>query len=272
VTDWKKILSVAASEAQRACEVAIEGGDRARHVGIGAAGDRTLVADREAERAIVDILLQQDDTRVLSEEAGERGPKQAGRLAIVDPLDGSSNFSRGIPFYCTSICIVEGANIRNAYAAIVRNLVTGDVYYAERGKGASKNGAKMRPSATSELTDCVAAIDLSKASIQVIERMGKLSSKVGRQVHFGANALEMCMAADGQVDTFVDLRGKMRITDAAGSYLIGKEAGITITSEAGGEIDPPLDLSARMNVVATSNRVLHSKVLAELSSFTERRL
>lgn len=270
MTDWRKLLSSAALGAQAACESVGQGAERGRHVGVGAAGDETLVADREAEHAILDVLLSQGDVRVLSEEAGERGPRGSKFLAIVDPLDGSSNFSRGIPFYCASICLIEGGRLRNAMCALVRNLVNGDVYYAERGGGAFKNGTKLSPSTKKELSDSVAAVDLSKAKPEVIEALGPLSSKVGRQVHFGANALEMCMVADGELDCFVDLRNRMRITDVAGAYLIGKEAGIAITSETGEELDPRLELTERLKVVASANSSLHQRVLAELSPFRGR--
>jgi myo-inositol-1(or 4)-monophosphatase len=271
MTDWEKLLTTATSGVQEVCESVLSGGERDKRIGVGAAGDETLVADREAERVIMNSLLSLDDVRMLSEEVGEKGPKSSRFLAVVDPLDGSSNFSRGIPFYCTSVCIVEGRRLREARFALVRNLVNGDLYYAEKGAGAFKNGIRLRPSATTELSDSVAAVDLSKAKPAVIQALVPLSSKVGRQVHFGANALEMCMVADGEVDSFIDLRGRMRVTDVAGAYLVAKEAGIMITSETGDELDPPLDLKSRLSVVASANGVLHEKVLKELSRFTERR-
>ncbi len=271
MTDWEKLLTSASSEVQKVCESVRSRGERDQKVGVGAAGDETLVADREAEKVIVDSLLAVDGVRVLSEEAGEVGPKSSGLLAIVDPVDGSSNFSRGIPFYCTSICLVEGAGLRGAKFALVRNLVSGDVYYAEKGKGAFKNGRRLRPSTKTELSESIAAVDVSKAKPAVIEALGPLSSKLARQVHFGANALEICMVADGEVDSFVDLRGRMRVTDVAGAYLIAKEAGAVITSEKGTELDPALDLRSRLSVVASANAVLHQRILKELGPIRERR-
>lgn len=272
MTDWERVLTDVTAEVQRVCDSVRAKGEIDRRVGVGAAGDETLLADRDAENVIVESLLSIDGVRVLSEEAGGRGPKTSKLLAIVDPLDGSSNFSRGIPFYCTSICVVEGQRLSEARCAVVRNLVNGDVYYAEKGRGAFKNGARLRPSTRGELSESVAAVDLSKAQLKVIEALVPLSAKLGRQVHFGANALEMCMVADGELDVFVDLRNKMRITDVAGAHLIGREAGVTITSEAGEGLDPRLDLAARLKVVAASNPALHQKVLAELRPFRERRL
>ena len=271
MTDWEKLLTSASSEVQRACESVRSKGERAQEVGTGASGDETLVADREAEKVIMDSLLSVDGVRVLSEEAGEVGPKSSKFLAIVDPVDGSSNFSRGIPFYCTSICLVEGARLRDARFALVRNLVSGDVYYAEKGKGAFKNGRRLQPSTKTELAESIAAVDVSKAKPVVIDALGPLSSKLGRQVHFGANALEICMVADGEVDSFVDLRGRMRVTDVAGAYLVAREAGAVVTSETGTELDPALDLGSRLSVVASANATLHQKVLKELGPFRERR-
>jgi len=271
VTDWKELLISTASKVQEVCESVGSGGERDRKVGVGAAGDETLLADREAERVILDALASVGDVRILSEEAGERGPRSSRFLAIVDPLDGSSNFSRGIPFYCTSICIVEGHNLSDARFAVVRNLVNGDVYYAERGAGAFKNGRRLRPSTKTELSHSVVAVDLSKAGLEVIEGLGPLTSKLGRQVHFGANALEVCMVADGEVDAFVDLRNRMRITDLAGAHLIGKEAGIKITSEMGEDLSPSLDLESRLSVVASANATLHQGILGELGQFKRRR-
>jgi len=271
LTDWKELLTSAASKVQEVCEPIRLGGERDRKVGVGAAGDETLVADSEAEKVILEALTPVSDVRVLSEEAGERGPESSRFLAIVDPLDGSSNFSRGIPFYCTSICIVDGKELRDARFALVQNLVNGDVYYAEKGAGAFKNGKRLRPSAKTELSDSVAAVDLSKATPDVFVALEPLASKLARQVHFGANALEICMVADGGVDSFVDLRNRMRITDLAGAYLIGKEAGISITSETGGELDPSLDLRSRLSLVASANEALHQKILRELSPLRRRR-
>jgi myo-inositol-1(or 4)-monophosphatase len=271
MTDWEGLLTEVTASVQKACASVGSGGAWAEVVGKGAAGDMTLVADREAERMIIDALLSVQGVRILSEEAGEVGPKSSRYLAIVDPLDGSSNFSRSIPFYCTSICIVEGERLRDAKYAAVRNLVNGDIYYAERNGGAFKNKGKVHPSRTGELSGAVAAVDISKATADVVRGLNPLLSKIARQVHFGANALELCMVADGIVDAFVDMRNRMRITDLAGAYLIAKEAGVPLSSGAGEELDPSLDLEVKVRVVAAANSELQRRILNELGSFRGRR-
>ena len=102
-------------------------------MGVGAAGDRTIYADRLAEVILLKRLGEVDGVRVLSEEAGDAGDPDGSTLAVVDPLDGSSNFERGIPFYCTSVAVAEGGTLDGILAGVVRDLVTGDAYSARRG-------------------------------------------------------------------------------------------------------------------------------------------
>jgi len=272
VTDWEKLLTEATALVQERCASVGADAERARILGRGASGDETLLADKEAERLIIESLGSARDLRIVSEEAGEVGPKASRYVAVVDPLDGSSNFSRAIPFYCSSICIIDGSRLREARWALVRNLVNGDVYYAEKMAGAFRNGKRMYPSQVGELAAAVAAVDLSRAEAKAIKGLEPLLSKLRRVVHLGANALEICMVADGAIDCFVDARSQMRITDIAGAYLIAREAGAPVTTERGEEIDPPLDLGGRLRAVASGNRKLHEGLLKELAGLRGRRL
>jgi len=236
-------------------------GERARVVGTGASGDETLLADKKAEDELLRALLPIGGVRILSEEAGEIGDPRAKTMAVLDPLDGSGNFARGVPFYCTSIAIVEGGSFEGVSVGLVRNLVTGDVYLAERGKGATKNGRPLRTSRSTDLSDSVVGIDLSRGGPSLIARLAPLIGSVRRQVHYGANALELCLVAEGVIDAFVDLRGKLRVTDVAAAYLILKEAGAVVTSENGEALRLGLDLEVRLSLVASANRRLHDKIL-----------
>jgi myo-inositol-1(or 4)-monophosphatase len=213
---------------------------------------------------LIGTLLGAGDVRILSEERGSIGEKGARYLAVLDPVDGSSNFSRGIPFYCTSVCIIEGNRLRDASCALVRDLVRGDVYYAERGKGATRDGRRIEASDLRDLSRAVLGVDTSRGSAGLLGELGDLIASVSRQVHFGANALELCLVADGRVDAFVDIRGKMRVTDFAAACLIAKEAGAVITSRDGEELDPPLSLSSRFGYIAAGKN-LHGAILKRLS-------
>jgi myo-inositol-1(or 4)-monophosphatase len=263
--DWEKILLGATERVQKAVARVDSQGDRSSELGRGASGDITLVADSEAEKELVSALSEAASVRVLTEEAGEVGVKGADLTAILDPVDGSSNFSRGIPFYCTSVAIADGAGLETLRWAAVRNLVTGDVYYAERGRGATKNGRQIRTSGVRELKHAIAAVDVSRAGVPVVHRLAPLIAALKREVHMGANALELCLVAEGATDAFVDIRGSMRIVDFAAAYLISLEAGAVVTSPEGGRLDLALDLRSRFSYVASANQELHREVLAKLS-------
>ena len=264
--DWEKTLLGATERVQKAVDGVIARGERAKELGRGASGDITLVADDAAERELMAALRDAADVRVLTEEAGEVGASGSGLTAVLDPVDGSSNLSRGIPFYCTSAAIADGGGIDSVRWAAVRNLVTGDVYYAEKGRGAAKNGRPIRASSVGEVRRAIAAVDVSRAGVPIISRLAPLISELKRQVHLGANALELCLLAEGATDAFVDIRGSMRIVDLAAAYLIASEAGAVVTSPEGERLDLPLDLKLRFSYVAAANRELHGQVLARIGT------
>ena len=229
-------------------------------MGTGAAGDRTIFADKLAEDELLKTITRIEGVRVLSEEAGAVGNR--GRtLAVVDPLDGSSNFERGIPFYCTSVAIVEGDSAEGVTLGIIRDLVSGDVYVGRRGGGATKNGKRIRTSKAVEPAYAVVGVDLSRSPPGLVSGLEPLVAGVKRQVHLGANALELCYLAEGRVDSFVDLRGRIRITDFAAAYLIAKEAGAEITGSDGKELKLEFDLKHRFSFVASANATFHKKIL-----------
>jgi len=263
--DWERTLLGATERVQSAVEKAVARGERSRELGRGASGDITLVADSEAEKELISALTKAADVRVLTEEAGEVGAAGAQLTAILDPVDGSSNFSRGVPFYCTSVAIADGEGLDGIKWAAVRNLVTGDVYYAEKGRGATRNGRRINSSDVGELKRAIVAVDVSRAPVPLIGRLAPLIADVKREVHMGANALELCLVAEGATDAFVDVRGSMRIVDFAAAYLIATEAGAVVTTAEGETLSVPLDLKARFSYVASANRELHEKILAKLA-------
>ena len=264
-TAWHRLLIDATERVQEKVSTVARRGDASKALEVGASGDITLLADREAENALFGVLDRIDGLRIVSEEAGNRGDQNAPFVAVVDPLDGSSNFARGVPFYCTSVAIAHGNSLGSVGFGIVRNLLNGDVYWAEKGRGSMKNGKRLTSSGVSTLGDAVLDVDLSRGPPELTARTGPLISAAKRQVHFGANALELCFLAEGRVDAFVDLRKMMRATDFAAAYLISEEAGAVVTDHQGKTLDPELNLAARFPVVASGNEVLHQKILRLVS-------
>jgi myo-inositol-1(or 4)-monophosphatase len=259
--EWERLLLHATERVRRRVAPLAGREGRGKTVGVGASGDRTIFADRLAESELFNVIGKVQGVRILSEEAGEVGDPKAETVAIVDPLDGSSNFERGIPFYCTSVAIVKGNRLDDLVVGVVRDLLSGDAYSARKGDGARKNGRPIRTSRITDPSEAVVSVDLSRGSPGLMSGLAPLIGGVKRLVHLGANALDMCYLAEGKTDAFVDLRGRIRITDFAAAYLIGLEAGGRITDLHERKLDPAFDLTERSSFVASANAGLHKEIL-----------
>lgn len=237
-----------------------------RELGVGAGGDVIRGLDLEAERAITEHLKGAlESFNLISEESGfvDYG---GGLNVVVDPIDGSTNALRGYPACSSAIAVAEGDTLNSVVAAGVINLVTGDVYYAERGLGAYLNGVRITPRDVRRVEDAFIAFELNIR--------GQIRSYVGRVAHLievarhvrliGSDALEICFIASGCSDAFVDLRGFLRAPDFAASAFILREAGGIITDASGAELNCKLHPKERSTIVAACTRELHSDIMSRL--------
>ncbi len=234
-------------------------------LGIGAGGDPVKVVDLTAEAAIVDVLLQNGlSFTLVSEESGlkEYGAQPTDCYIIVDPIDGTTNLTRGLPFYCSSIAVSDKPRLSSVYAAMVTDLFHLITYTAFKGKGALRNVEKISSSKVVSLQDAIIGLDLNTYKVgELAPKLTALIANTKHIRHFGANALELCYVAEGLTDAFVDIRGKLRTTDVAASFLILKEAGGTITNPEGGIVDAELDPCLTIKFVASGNKEIHSLIL-----------
>jgi myo-inositol-1(or 4)-monophosphatase len=235
-------------------------------LGIGAGGDHTKLVDVAAENAIVEVLLQHEISFTLvSEEAGikEYGAQPKTYYVTIDPIDGTTNFTRGLPFYCSSVAVSDKPILSAVFAAMVTDLVHANTYIAERNKGAQCNGRKITTSQTAQLDEAVVGVDLNtyKAK-EIAPQLSEFIAQTKHIRHFGANALELCFVAEGLTDAFVDLRGKLRTTDVAAGFLVLKEAGGIVTDAAGQQFDVPLDPKQTVKFVASGNPQIHNAILS----------
>jgi len=234
-------------------------------LGLGAGGDPMKLVDLAAEKAIVEILLQHNlSFTLVSEESGikEFGLTPSECYVTVDPIDGTTNFIRGLPFYCSSIAVSLKPTLSAVFAASVIDLFHSVSYMAFEGKGAFHDGKKILPSTITSLDEAVVGLDLNTYKAKTIApQLSDLIQATKHIRHFGANALELCYVADGLTDAFVDIRGKLRTTDVAAGFFILKEAGGIVTSSEGKPIDVKLDPKQTLKFVASGNSVLHEKIL-----------
>ena len=181
------------------------------HQGRGYSGQRATQyhLDVAADEAAV-AVLHRAGFRVVSEESGETG---SGDLTVVvDPIDGSTNCDRGIPYFATSLAVVEGSTL---IAGLVKNQADGMTYYATLGGGAFRDGQPITPSAQTTVAGALVSFS------------GHPDRHAGwGQIRaLGAASLEGCFVADGRLDLYtVAQRSSLSTWDYLAAMLIATEA------------------------------------------------
>jgi myo-inositol-1(or 4)-monophosphatase len=184
-------------------------------------------ADHAAEKAIIERLAAHDPSiPVLAEESPKDALRKAERLWVVDPIDGTLNFSRAIPFYCVVIAYVEGGVTR---AAAIHAPRTGETFTASEGRGATRNGVAINVGSVAKLSEAFAVASIAfGATKKKDSRFVTLNSTCARLRVLGSAALEMCYVAMGTFDLFV--HESLSPWDIAASGFIAREAGATVLS------------------------------------------
>lgn len=171
-------------------------------------------ADIVADDAAL-AVLRSAGVGILSEESPPTD-LQASIVVVVDPLDGSTNASRGIPHYATSLCAFDD---QGPLVALVAHQARSTRWWAIRGRGAVRDGRPIAPSACRVWSSAVVAVS------------GPAPRDPGWWQYrtFGASAIDICLVADGTVDAFIDMSPDAHgVWDYAAGWLIGTEAGITV--------------------------------------------
>jgi len=262
--EWLSLLE-ACSQRIRGRVLELFGSAEARvALGVGAGGDIMKKIDAVAEEAMIETLQDYDvSCTLISEETGTRkiGSKPSEVYVIADPVDGTTNAVRGLPFMATSLAVSSAPNLRDVKVALVTDLFHGVTYTAERGGGALKDGKRVTPSSVSSLVEAVVGVDFNSfKGEKLAAQFAALVGRVRHLRHLGANALEMCYVADGTTDAFIDLRDRLRVTDAAAAHLILKEAGGLMLTPEGREVDAPLSPTQRISFIAAANTQIYEKI------------
>ena len=188
-------------------------------------GSLCTEADLAAQEALITRLQAIHNVPVLGEEMeAEQQEKIWGNgkqeLWCIDPIDGTSNFVHGLPYFALSVALIRDGR---SVLGVVYDPVAKEVFAAERGRGAFLNGVKMHKHCVSkELSGALANVDLKRLS-------GKLASAIASnppyasQRNFGASTLDWCYAAAGRYDAY--LHGGQKLWDYAAGSLVLEEAG-----------------------------------------------
>ena len=207
---------------------------------------RTKVPGQYALDVVADdtalALLTKLPVRIVSEESGVHEHAGAGITVVLDPVDGSTNCSRGISYWAISICALDADG---PLAALVVNQATGERNTAVRGAGAHRNGMALRASGVERVEDAVLAISGFPES--------KLPWKQFRAL--GCASLALCEVAAGGIDGYVDTGPYHAPWDYLGGYLACIEAGAVVGEATGAELVTD-DPKARRQLIAAATGAL----------------
>ena len=195
------------------------------------------IADLIADEAVLGVLGAAG-IRVLSEESGlglGEGP-----VAVVDPLDGSTNASLSLPWFATSLCVDDGP-----WVAVVHDHPGNRRYTAIRGRGAELDGVALQTPPLVEFSEAVVAVNGAPPS----------SPGWWQFRTMGSCALELCAVADGRFAGFVDFADSLHVWDYLGALLVCSEVGVEVVDADGRDL-VCLDLEAQRSPLATSPSLL----------------
>ncbi len=223
------------------------------------------VADRRSQEAITSVILGAFPRHAIVGEEGTAGGPDAARAPdvwYVDPLDGTTNFAHGLPFYCVSVALRSAGQ---TVAGAVYDVPRDEMFAAALGGGATVNGEPLRVSGISRLDRALVvaqAQSVDPAEIRAYaDLVERLMSVAGGLRSLGSPALTLCAIAAGRLEAYCE--HAMDAWDIAAGQLILHEAGGLLTRFDG----MPHRSADRADVVA-SNGPIHTELLAALKGAT----
>src|SRR6185436_16417928 len=258
--DWLKLCRAARDDVARVLAEMPTRAEREPKVGEGEGGDDTTAIDAAAE-AVILARFRGEDVRIVSEEVGIEGD---GRwTVVVDPIDGSLNAKRGIPFFSISVAVAEGDTMDDVAFGYVYDFGAREEWTATRGGGALLGGVPIteRPKDELEILSFEAT-----TTAYVSENAARFDGVAYRLRVMGSLAVTLCHLAAGRVDGVVSLK-PARSVDIAAAQLLVREQGLSIELPD----DPPfaaapLDLEGRSRVVAAGNDELCARLATALTA------
>jgi myo-inositol-1(or 4)-monophosphatase len=264
VTDWLEVCRAAVGDIHAVLEELPTRAEREPVLRLGEGGDDTTAIDAAAEEAVLARLRELGTPlTVVSEEVGELvlGSGDGVRV-VVDPIDGSLNAKRGIPFFSLSLAVADGPEMHDVVFGYVYDFGTGEEWMAERGAGARLDGEPLgavRPKDEIEILSFEAT-----TTAFVVEKAAAMTGLAYRLRIMGSLALSLCHLAAGRVDAVCSLK-PARSVDIAAAQLLVRECGLAIELFDAPPFDAaPLDLGARSRVVAAGTPELCARLATAL--------
>jgi myo-inositol-1(or 4)-monophosphatase len=260
MSPWLELCRAAAADVKAVLAAMRTREERERVVGRGKGGDDTGAVDEAAESATL-RHFERDDVRIVSEELGFRG--EGRYTVVVDPIDGSQNAGRGIPYFCLSIAVAEGETIDDVFFGYVYDFGANEEWHAVRGGGAFLDGEPLVGAVPKEQIEML-SLEATRASL-IGESLETLAPLTDRVRVMGAQALTYCHLAAGRTDAVVCLKPS-RPVDFAAAQLVVRERGFAIELFDAPPLGAcPLDLTARSRIVAAATPAVCRRIAEALA-------
>jgi myo-inositol-1(or 4)-monophosphatase len=261
LTDWLELCRAAVADVDAVLAALPTRAEREPVVGAGLGGDDTTAIDKAAENVIL-ARVREAAGAVVSEEVGRVGGDTLP-LVVVDPIDGSLNAKRGIPFFAISIAVAEGETMDDVVFGFVHDFGSREEWTARRGEGAWLDGEPLgavRPKDEIEILSFEATL-----TSLVARDAPKVADLAYRLRIMGSLALSLCHLAAGRVDAVCSLKPP-RSVDIAAAQLLCRELRLALdlfdVAEPFGAA--PLDLEQRSRVVAAGSKSGCDRIAAAL--------
>ena len=262
MTDWLALCRAAVEDVREVLAGMPAQADRQVVLRTGEGGDDTTAIDDAAETAILTRFGGLEDVTIVSEEVGIQG--HGATFVVVDPIDGSLNAKRGIPFFSLSVAVADGPTMGDVQFGYVYDFGSGEEWTARRGEGAYLDGARLgdeRPKDEIEILAFEATL-----TSRVAEKAAAMVGIAYRLRIMGSLALSLCHLAAGRIDGVCSLKEARSVDIAAGQLLV-RECGYAVDLFE----DPPfenalLDLVGRSRLAAAGTPELCRKLANALSA------
>ena len=236
-------LSLVELWTKQAGEIVKMGWGRTHEIGYKTDSDLVTEYDKRTEDFLVNLIQSNfPEHSIIGEENGHQAGNPVARW-IVDPIDGTTNYAHGLPYFCVSVAFVDEEGSKYG---VIYDPVGDECFSAERGKGAWLNGNPIHVSQTEEMKRALMVTGFSHNLDEHVDRNIELFQEMNEAVRamrrMGSAALNMANVAAGRMDAYWELLVKP--WDIAAGLLIVREAGGTVTRIDGSDnlLEPPCDI------------------------------
>lgn len=268
MTDWLAVARLIAEDIEAVLAEQPTRLEREPVVGAGEGGDETTAVDAAAERAAVERLEELAGHGVgfalVSEELGERSFGADTPRLVLDPIDGSMNAKRGVPFFSVSLAVADGPTMADVFFGYVYDFGTREEWVGRRGEGAFLNGGPLTGPGPKEEPE-ILSFEATRTD-SVAAQVGDMVGFAPRTRVMGSLALTLCHLAAGRVDAVCSLKPARSVDIAAAQLLVTEREFAIDLPDRPPFGKAPLDVSPHSRVVAAANPELCVELFRRLSA------